>query len=413
MRHYSHDAWNSVSCTINLPAKGAVMGALAPVLTPSEAGERRSFLVAYPILQQTAADRRTANSEWAADLGEELRHKAKIKQRARSRNETAKARGVDAKLARGNALTRPYAVCTVTVPKTARIAEYGRRLDASVRRAGFAPLRLDLAHDVGVRRLHRPPRRQPDPPGSPHDRPYHAAASQSERAASGSGCGPAARRLRPRPARRTDPAATEAKEPRLFQLRPSRGGCRRRGRGWAAAKAPVSTWRMTSDQAPVLWPFISTPGLPPTGAQMGIDMLSGGSFYADPFGWVLDDTVPVTNPNMFVFGKPGRGKSATVKALLLRMMDFGYRALILGDPKDEYEKLCRALGVEPFAIGPGLPARINPLAFGPLGARLGPARRGRGAEPGRDRVRPLADPGPRAGRQPTPRRPAGPVRPHR
>jgi hypothetical protein len=125
------------------------MGALAPVLTPGGAGERRSFLVAYPILQQTVADRRTATSEWAADLGEELRHKAKIKQRARSRHETAKARGVDAKLARGSALTRPYAVCTV-VPKTDRIAEYGRRLDASVRRAGFAPLRLDLAHDVGV-----------------------------------------------------------------------------------------------------------------------------------------------------------------------------------------------------------------------------------------------------------------------
>jgi hypothetical protein len=34
---------------------------LAPVLTPGEAGERRSFLVAYPILQQTTADRRTAN----------------------------------------------------------------------------------------------------------------------------------------------------------------------------------------------------------------------------------------------------------------------------------------------------------------------------------------------------------------
>jgi hypothetical protein len=150
VRHYSHDAWNSLSCTITLPAKGAVMGALAPVLTPGEAGERRSFLVAYPILQPTAADRRTATSEWAADLGEELRHKAKIKQRARSRHETAKARGVDAKLARGSALTRPYAVCTVTVPKTARIAEYGRRLDASVRRAGFAPLRLDLSHDVGV-----------------------------------------------------------------------------------------------------------------------------------------------------------------------------------------------------------------------------------------------------------------------
>jgi hypothetical protein len=68
---------------------------------------------------------------------------------------------------------------------------------------------------------------------------------------------------------------------------------------------------------------------------------------------------------MFVFGKPALGKSATVKAFLLRMMDFGYRALILGDPKDEYEQLCRALGVEPIRIGPGQPARINPLAFGP------------------------------------------------
>jgi hypothetical protein len=55
-----------------------------------------------------------------------------------------------------------------------------------------------------------------------------------------------------------------------------------------------------------------------------------------------------------------------VKALLLRMMDFGYRALILGDPKDEYQLLCRALGVEPFRIGPGLQTRINPLSFGPL-----------------------------------------------
>ena len=156
------------------------------------------------------------------------------------------------------------------------------------------------------------------------------------------------------------------REPRLFPATPRRG-VRRPGRGWSPASVPVSVWRMTSDQAPVWWPLISTPGLPPTGAQMGIDHLSGGSFYVDPNGWVLSDEVPVTNPNIFAFGKPGRGKSGTVKAFTLRMMDFGYRTLILGDPKDEYEKLCRAFGVEPFVIGHGLPARINPLAFGPLG----------------------------------------------
>ena len=114
-RHYSHDAWNSVSATIKLPVKGAMMGALAPVLTPTEPGERRSYLVAFPILASSAADRASATSEWAADLGEELRTKAKVKMRTRARDEAEKVRGLDRKLARGNSLTRPYAVCTLSL----------------------------------------------------------------------------------------------------------------------------------------------------------------------------------------------------------------------------------------------------------------------------------------------------------
>lgn len=160
--------------------------------------------------------------------------------------------------------------------------------------------------------------------------------------------------------------ATEAKEPRIFKYA-SRRGAARRGRGWAPATAPAQAWRMTSDQAPVFWPFVSAPALPPTGAQMGVDQLSGGSFYCDPFGWVLRDDVSATNPNIFQFAKPGTGKSGTAKAFCTRMMPFGYRTLVLGDPKDEYESLCRALGVEPFVIAPGFWARINPLAMGPLG----------------------------------------------
>lgn len=162
------------------------------------------------------------------------------------------------------------------------------------------------------------------------------------------------------------PFAPEAKEPRIFKYAPRRGAARR-GRGWAPATAPAQAWRMTSDQAPVFWPFVSAPALPPTGAQMGVDQLSGGSFYCDPFGWVLRDDVSATNPNIFQFAKPGTGKSGTTKAFCTRMMPFGYRTLVLGDPKDEYESLCRALGVEPFVIAPGFWARINPLAMGPLG----------------------------------------------
>jgi hypothetical protein len=147
-RHYSHDAWNSISATIKLPVKGAVLGALAPVLTPTTPGERRSYLVAYPILSQTKAARQSATSEWTADMGQGLRQKARMKQTTKGKDEAEQVRGLEAKLARGAAMTRPYAVCTVTAPKTARIAESGRRLDASIRRAGFSPLRLDLSQDV-------------------------------------------------------------------------------------------------------------------------------------------------------------------------------------------------------------------------------------------------------------------------
>jgi hypothetical protein len=146
----------------------------------------------------------------------------------------------------------------------------------------------------------------------------------------------------------------------------------RRGRvgpaaGWSAVPAPLAVYRMTSEQVGGVWPLIAGDGLPPAGALLGIDYLSGGAFSADPIGWTLNGVAGVTNPNMIFFGAPGRGKSGTVKMFALRQMAFGYRTLVLGDVKDEYEPLCHALGVQPHAVGHGLPARINPLDFGPLG----------------------------------------------
>ena len=165
---------------------------------------------------------------------------------------------------------------------------------------------------------------------------------------------------------------------------------------------------MTSEQVGGVWPLIAGDGLPSTGAQMGIDFLSGGAFHVDPIGWTLPGIAGVTNPNMMFFGAPGRGKSGTVKMFCLRMMAYAYRTLILGDVKDEYEPLCRALGVEPHAVGHGLPARINPLDFGPLGNDwTAPAPR-RGAAPRGDGVLPLA-----AADQGPGRLAARAVRPHR
>lgn len=149
IRHYTHDAWNSISATVRLPDKGAALGALAPVLIPGDPGERRSLCVVFPLLAQSVADRQSANAEWAADMGTALRAKAGVRTRARDRHNTDKAYRLDDKLARGNALVRPYALACVTVGNTVRVGEYGRRLDAAIRRAGYAPLRLDLAQDAG------------------------------------------------------------------------------------------------------------------------------------------------------------------------------------------------------------------------------------------------------------------------
>ena len=164
----------------------------------------------------------------------------------KARDEADQVRGLEASSPAAHALTRPYAVCTVTVPKTARIAEYGRRLDASIRRAGFAPLRLDLAQDVGVRRLHRPPRDQPDPAAAtdPPTRPTRAGPSrgprdEAERAPAATS--PAARRLRPRPAHhpaRARPAQAAAAVP----ARPPDAGRAARA---AAGRRRRRRWRPT------------------------------------------------------------------------------------------------------------------------------------------------------------------------
>jgi hypothetical protein len=148
-RHYSHDAWNSVSCAIKLPPKGAVVGALAPVLSPTKPGERRSLAVVYSLVPERVADRQSEAAQTRASVAEGLREWAKTRASAKDQDEINRMRGLERKMADGNALVRVYAVACVTVPKTQPINVFGRLLDSSIRNAGFPPLRLDLAQDTG------------------------------------------------------------------------------------------------------------------------------------------------------------------------------------------------------------------------------------------------------------------------
>ncbi|UJW32547.1 ATP-binding protein [Saccharothrix sp. AJ9571] len=131
--------------------------------------------------------------------------------------------------------------------------------------------------------------------------------------------------------------------------------------------APLTVYQASTHEVGGLFPLLAASPLPAVGARMGYDVLSGGAFYFHPVEYVLRGIS--SNPNIVLFGEPGRGKSSTVVAFILRMMEFGVRTLISGDVKGEYTPLLEALGVTPIVLGSGSQARLNALDLGPLAAR--------------------------------------------
>jgi type IV secretory pathway VirB4 component len=131
---------------------------------------------------------------------------------------------------------------------------------------------------------------------------------------------------------------------------------------------PVPVYRGSTAQVQGLYPWLHGGSLPAAGAYVGVDCLTGGSFCCHPLAWLAAGLT--SNPNVVITGLPGAGKSATMKALALRLMPYGVRTFVAGDLKNEYAALARALGTQPIELGPGLPGRLNPLDAGPLGESL-------------------------------------------
>ena len=122
--------------------------------------------------------------------------------------------------------------------------------------------------------------------------------------------------------------------------------------------------RATTAHLAGAYPFVAESGLGHAGPYIGRDLF-GGAFTFDP--WELYAAGHLTNPNILVIGHLGEGKSSLVKTLLWRSAVFG-RSAVVADPKGEYGPLAAAYGVAPVRIGPGLPARLNPLDPGPSAA---------------------------------------------
>jgi type IV secretory pathway VirB4 component len=118
-----------------------------------------------------------------------------------------------------------------------------------------------------------------------------------------------------------------------------------------------------------IYPFSVQGSFGHRGTYVGLDLLAGGGeFCWDPFEAYA--TGLVTNPNGWILGEPGNGKSALVKCLLWRQAAIygtgpGGRWTAIADPKGEYATLAEHLGLTVVRLSPGGTATINPLAPGP------------------------------------------------
>jgi type IV secretory pathway VirB4 component len=119
--------------------------------------------------------------------------------------------------------------------------------------------------------------------------------------------------------------------------------------------------RGTTANLCTLYPFHTGTGPGQRGPWLGTHLTGGGSgWFYDPFE-LYPDTL--TDSNILIAGRPGRGKSAAVKTFLYREMAvYGHRRFIaINDPKGEYGALADALGLTLIKLHPGGRHRINPL----------------------------------------------------
>ena len=85
--------------------------------------------------------------------------------------------------------------------------------------------------------------------------------------------------------------------------------------------------------------------------------LHGSAFTYDPF--VLYEQRVISNPNLFVAGEVGSGKSSLVKTYLYRQALFG-RDPVDRRPEGRVRAARRALGEEPIRLAPGGSVRLEP-----------------------------------------------------
>lgn len=126
----------------------------------------------------------------------------------------------------------------------------------------------------------------------------------------------------------------------------------------------VPCHRGTTANLCTLYPWHSGPGPGMAGPYLGVNVTAGGSgWFFDPYELYGDDRQVISDSNVLIAGRPGKGKSAAAKTFLFREIAvYGRRRFIaINDPKGEYGPLAEALGMPVIKLHPGGQHRLNPL----------------------------------------------------
>lgn len=144
----------------------------------------------------------------------------------------------------------------------------------------------------------------------------------------------------------------ESEPSEVRPLRPGLRGWFGRGKGESFYVQDVDEWRGTTVQVCGMWPFAVGTGAPMIGVPFGRHLYSGGTVCCDPISWFQRAKL-ISNPSMFVLGKPGLGKSTAVRRMATGLAGYGVMPLILGDLKPDYVDLIEEMGGQVITVGRG------------------------------------------------------------
>lgn len=130
-------------------------------------------------------------------------------------------------------------------------------------------------------------------------------------------------------------------------------------RGWSSPGGgmsnfiqPPAEWRGTTVQVCGLWPYSIGAGTPMVGVPLGRHIHTGATLCCDPISWFQRAKL-ISNPSLFVLGKPGLGKSTAVARMAIGLAGYGVQPLVLGDLRPDYVEVIRALGGQVITLGRG------------------------------------------------------------